>query len=100
MRPELRDTVIGHKKNEDGTYNITLVTTKQWPEGKAAYGRAFANSYKRVGANLGSLSSEEGAAKFVAIPLYLIYVTLYTLIGIYPVLQTLEEAEKLKVSLS
>ena len=68
---------------------------ERWKEG-ASYLVAFKNAYAKVGVNIKEYSGQEGAGKYFAIPLYTSYVVVFTAIPFYPVLETIEEARKLK----
>ena len=68
---------------------------ERWKEG-ASYLVAFKNAYAKVGVNIKEYSGQEGAGKYFVIPLYTTYVLVFTAIPFYPVLETIEEARKLK----
>ena len=70
-------------------------TGEVWRPG-TSYKTAFLEAYKKVGRNIQTFSREEGAGKYAAIPLYTLYVLLYSSLLIYPVFETIEEAKKLK----
>ena len=95
IRDDKKQEVLEFEKRGDDSYELKTKIGEKWSEG-ASYFKAFKNAYARVGTNLGKFSQEDGQAKLIAIPLYSAYIILYsTLVPLYPILGTLDEAKKL-----
>ena len=81
---------------EDGTIKILEKTGERWKD-NTNYIHALINAYKNVGINIGKFKNETGAEKYAVIALYSLYIALYsTVIPIYPIMGTIDEAKKLK----
>lgn len=68
---------------------------ERWAAGATNLG-ALKNAYKRAGDNILFFSKEEGSTKYIAIPLYSIYLVFFTIVPLYPILASLQEAQHMK----
>lgn len=94
LRKDKRGEVIDFKKL-GSQYQVTIKMGERWPAGKG-YGTALKNAYVvRIGDNIKLFLKSESSGKYIAIPLYLIYIGVFTIVPLYPVLGTLDEAKKL-----
>lgn len=95
LRNDITDTIISYDKTPDGMYLIRKVAGEKWIDG-ATYGTALKNSYKRVGNTVVKIVRYSAGGAIIALPLYLSYILLYTIIPLYPIIGTIQEADKLK----
>jgi len=96
VRKDKQDFLIKYEK-KGPQYEITIKVGEQWPKG-TGYGTALKNLYvKRVGENIKLFLKCESSGKYIAVPLYLMYIGIFTIVPLYPVFGTREEAKKLMV---
>jgi len=96
IRADMKEHILDFTKNPEGEMVLKRKIGEKWIDG-ASYFDAFLMAYKRVAENMIKFSKEPGSSKFVAIPLYSLYIVVYsTVVPLYPVIGTMDEAKKLK----
>jgi hypothetical protein len=95
IREERKKEIVGYEKDGDD-YNVKVKIGERFRPG-TSYVVALKNAYSEVGTNISKFSKRDGSTKYIAIVLYSGYIVIFsTLVPIYPIFGTLDEAKKLK----
>jgi hypothetical protein len=87
IRKERVKEIEDWKRIPEGRYIVSMKTGEKMMEGANSM-VALKNAYARAGDNLLFFVREEGSSKIVSVPLYLIYLIVFTAIPLYPIFET------------
>lgn len=98
IRKERAKEIVEWLRLKSGRYEVKLKTGEKLMEGASAF-TALKSAYSRAGDNLLFFSREEGAQKFVSLPLYSMYLIFFTIVPLYPIFASKEELKKMTIPL-